>query len=151
MPFKEYLQKHICHSLGLTSTTLFIHRRPDIYRHLVDCRTRDAEGKLAPWPFDSKMIVSNFRMDDLIQEQGCNGLHSSAQDFITLLSDLLQEQPTLLKPETAELLFRPARGRLGGSRRTLGCTRRKPTYPGWQYCRDHLLVGDGMFLVYEPS
>lgn len=96
---EEYFQKHIARPLGITSWTFYPDRHPEVKEKLMVGTTRQADSTLAAGP--DRLIP------EPISEGGGVGLHSTVQDYMRFLSDLLKDQPLLLKKETADLLFTP--------------------------------------------
>jgi CubicO group peptidase (beta-lactamase class C family) len=88
-----YMAEKVFKPLGMTSTTFFVDRNPEILARLMPAATRQEDGTLTPsdtnnWP--TKMEEAS----------GGGGLWSSVTDYIKVLADLISPEPKLLKPET---------------------------------------------------
>ncbi|KAH7071811.1 beta-lactamase/transpeptidase-like protein [Paraphoma chrysanthemicola] len=96
---EKYLREHVFGPLGMNSTTFHLELYPELARRLVKMTKRTEGGTLSEskglWP------------DSVPEDCGGAGLYSSPDDYIKILSDLLRENPVLLKSETVDLMFAP--------------------------------------------
>ncbi|CEL02060.1 hypothetical protein ASPCAL01635 [Aspergillus calidoustus] len=91
---EAYLQKHIFQPLDMASTTFRLRNHPDIKKRMYPMFARQEDGVLIPsqdpWPTEP------------IADCAGAGLYSNVPDFMTLLADLIRDEPTVLKKETVE-------------------------------------------------
>ncbi|KAL1640063.1 hypothetical protein SLS58_007330 [Diplodia intermedia] len=115
---EAYMTENIWTPLGLRDSTFLLARRPDIEARLVQTaekRRNGGGGVLAPRAEGATAWPPRRPRDCL----GGDGLYSSVEDYVAVLRDLMREQPTLLKRETADLLFAPQLPASGEARRDL--------------------------------
>lgn len=96
---EQYMQKNICEPLGMDSTTYRLAEHPKIKARLAEMTIRQANGKLQPGnrPYP----------DPAAEDVGGAGLYTSVSDFVKLLSDILKDDPVILKRQTVDLMFTP--------------------------------------------
>ncbi|OMP89296.1 hypothetical protein BK809_0006018 [Diplodia seriata] len=100
------MSENIWAPLALRDSTFLLAARPDVEARLVATAENAfppsrglqarAEGAAAVWP--------PRRPRDCL---GGDGMYATAGDYVAVLRDLMREVPTLLKRETADLLFAP--------------------------------------------
>lgn len=96
-----YMDEHIFTPFGMKSTTFHLDQRPDLKERLVLAGVRTPDGGLAP---NKGMVFA----ETVVDHSGGGGLWSTVPDYIKVLGDLVQDEPTLLKRETVEnLLAKP--------------------------------------------
>jgi CubicO group peptidase (beta-lactamase class C family) len=102
LSLQDYMQKNIWTPLGMTSTTFHVTERKDLLERMAIMSERSDDGKL------SRGQSSTYNTGLLpVNESGGGGCSSTANDYIKFLTALLAPQPTLLRPETIDLMFRP--------------------------------------------
>ncbi|KAG7044471.1 beta-lactamase family protein [Colletotrichum scovillei] len=99
MKLATYMEEHVFRPLGLTNTTLHITERPDMRKLLAQMFLRTEEGKLAPIPSPYP--------EDAQESSGGMGLITTTSDFVKVLTDLLKDNPVLLKAESVTEMFTP--------------------------------------------
>lgn len=118
MTLEEYEKRHIWEPLGMTQTTFNAIGNKDVMSHMVGRVGRNEQGVLIEEPtgtFPIKEKEANF---------GGNGLYSSAQDYIRVLTSLVVNDGKLLQGEMYEELFR---GQLApGPRQVFGAMAHHP-------------------------
>lgn len=97
--FEEYVQENIAKPLGIESFTWHLSRKPKVEEKLMRISERKEDGNLVDgttplWP-------------EPIEEAGGAGLYSNISDYTLVLSDLLKDSSTILKPTTIDALFMP--------------------------------------------
>jgi CubicO group peptidase (beta-lactamase class C family) len=102
LSLQDYMQKNIWTPLGMTSTTFYIHKRPDLQRRMASISDRADDGKL------TRGVSAQYNIDLFpVDESGGGGCSSTANDYIKLLTALLAPKPKILRPETIDLMFSP--------------------------------------------
>jgi CubicO group peptidase (beta-lactamase class C family) len=98
----EYFEEKIFKPLGgWKSTTFSIDQKPDLEKRIVGCARRNHKGEL------EHMDAIGFPKT-VAEHSGGHGLWSTAPDYMKILTDLLKDEPTVLKKETVEsLVFSP--------------------------------------------
>lgn len=91
---ENYIQKHICKPLGITSMTFRLEQYPKLKDRMIKTSARAAGGNLTPsqkpWP------------DVAAEDCAGAGLYSSVQDYLKVLQDIISDEPLLLKVRTIE-------------------------------------------------
>lgn len=98
--FEDYVQEHIAKPLGITSFTWHLARHPAVAQKVMRMNTRQKDGVFA----DSRKPYGSM---DPKSEGGGGGMYASVHDYTRVLSDLLKNEPTLLKKVSVDLLFTP--------------------------------------------
>ena len=98
-----YMKEHIFDPLGITKTTFHLASRPDMKDEIMDMSTRDADGKVIPSSLEKWWADRSF-------DSGGAGLYTTPAEYAKVLSALLRNDGTLLKPQTLNLLFEPQLG-----------------------------------------
>lgn len=96
---EAYMGANIFAPLGMQSITFHPEQRPDMRARLVQTVTRAKDGTLVDFPPEN----NHAPRDD----SGGAGLYSTVADFMAVLRDLMQDEPTLLTKHTVDLLFAP--------------------------------------------
>ncbi len=97
----DYMQEHIWGPLGMKSTTFRIDTREDIRSRRLDMSVRHPKtGALMQSPM-------RYWSDRYKDDHGGGGVFSCAGDYIKVLSALLRNDGTLLKPSSVDTLFTP--------------------------------------------
>ena len=97
----SYTSEHIFDALGLTNSTFHLADRPDLRRREIQMMSRTETGLKpiqSPYPENPR------------DDSGGMGLVTNTSDFALILSDLLREDPVLLKKETVASMFTPQFG-----------------------------------------
>jgi CubicO group peptidase (beta-lactamase class C family) len=98
-----YMSKHIWTPLDMNSTTFSVlDARPDLQHKLASMSDRSLETGLL-----TRGKTTQQRGLSPVVESGGGGAVSTANDYMKFLSALLQNNGTLLKPETVDLMFSP--------------------------------------------
>jgi CubicO group peptidase (beta-lactamase class C family) len=98
----DYMQEHVWGPLGMKSTTFRIDTREDIRSCRLDMSMRDPKtGALIPSP-------SRFMSEKYKDDHGGGGVFSCASDYTKVLSSILKNDGTLLKPSSIDTLFSPS-------------------------------------------
>lgn len=97
----DYMQKHIFEPLGMAHTAFRVANAEHITSRFVGQVARDANGVLVK---DAGVAFAN--RPDKIDDFGGNGLCSTTQDYIKVLTSLLMNDGKLLEGEMYEELFR---------------------------------------------
>ncbi|KAL5331431.1 hypothetical protein ACEPPN_000961 [Leptodophora sp. 'Broadleaf-Isolate-01'] len=99
VPLEEYLQEHVFGPLGMSSTTFRLERHPELANRRVKTTKRTEAGILEEatclWP------------EHAPEDCAGAGLYSTSDDYAKVLSELIRDKPTVLKPETISLMFAP--------------------------------------------
>lgn len=98
--FEEYVEEHIAKPLGITSFTWHLARKPAVAQKVMRMNTRQSDGVFV----DSR---KPFGPMDPKSEGGGGGMYASVHDYTRVLSDLLKDQPVLLKRSSVDRLFTP--------------------------------------------
>ena len=96
----SYMEENIWKPLGMNSTTFRLQDRPDILSRRADMSMRASNGGVVPSP-------TRFFSDDAPDDHGGGGVFSCPGDYIKVLTALLKNDGTLLKPSNVDLLFTP--------------------------------------------
>ena len=97
----KWIDDNIFGPLGMEASTFRPKEKPQVLENLMSVSTRDLETReLSDGPND---VISL----DPVGDAGGVGSFGRAGDYVKVLADLLKEQPTLLKKETADMLFTP--------------------------------------------
>ncbi|KAK1690550.1 beta-lactamase/transpeptidase-like protein [Colletotrichum godetiae] len=99
MKLATYMEEHVFSPLGLRDSTLHITAKPDMRGLLAQMFLRNKEGKLAPIPSPYP--------EDAQESSGGMGLITTTSDFLKVLTDLLKDNPVLLKAESVTEMFTP--------------------------------------------
>ncbi|KAF2668169.1 beta-lactamase/transpeptidase-like protein [Microthyrium microscopicum] len=96
---RDYFTTNIFEPVGRTAPfpTFDISDHPDMKARLVTCYERTEDGGL-------KEAVAPFG-ENALDEHGGSGLALTVPDYCAVLSDLLKDEPKLLKPETVKQMF----------------------------------------------
>ncbi|KFX90416.1 hypothetical protein V490_06471 [Pseudogymnoascus sp. VKM F-3557] len=94
-----YMQTHIWDPLSMTHTS-FSSSSPSVAPFLADAAFRGEDGSIVPSP-------NHFFPDVMEFDSGGAGLFSSSGDYAKLMSAVLRDDGTLLRPETMAMLFEP--------------------------------------------
>jgi CubicO group peptidase (beta-lactamase class C family) len=100
---EDYMQENIFKPLGMTSTTFYPERYPEIAKRLASMAVRDEEtGKL------SKGEGNPLKAYMSVREGGGGGCFSTATDYLKFLSALCKPVcPLFAKQETLKTMFSP--------------------------------------------
>ncbi|KIW04713.1 uncharacterized protein PV09_04446 [Verruconis gallopava] len=101
LSLEEYMRKNIWDPLGMSSTTFYPERYPELLPRLAAMAVRDDNGKL------SRGVENPLKAYMGVREGGGGGCFSTANDYIKFLSALCAEKCPILKEETRELMFSP--------------------------------------------
>ncbi|KAM5343948.1 hypothetical protein ACJ41O_012485 [Fusarium nematophilum] len=93
-----YMEERIFKPLRLTKSTFHLPARPDIQASLAQMWNRAEAGELVPIPSPYP--------PDVRDDSGGMGLVTSTSDFISVLQDLLRDNPVLLRPDTLADMFK---------------------------------------------
>lgn len=131
VPLDEYVQRHVCAPLGLEGGITFFPARnhPAWPRNTAAVSVRNGgTGKAAPAPPGAAGV-------DPLEVQHCmggGGLFADMGSYFKVLESILDDDGTLLKRETARLLFEPLLSDGGSDRAALVETFRHPDWVvGW--------------------
>ena len=98
----DYMKEHIFEAVGMTSTTFHPDKHPEIEKNLVQTSTRISDGTLVPMAGPYPAVTQD--------DSGAMGLVSTLRDIAKLTTDLLQDEPKLLKKRWVDELFSPQFG-----------------------------------------
>ncbi|KAH8689159.1 putative transesterase [Talaromyces proteolyticus] len=103
---EEFIQQNIAKPLEINDMTFFVNDKPNLKSRLVtpvlrDPSVPDGKGKVVP---DNG---SSGWLDAVSEELGGAGLATSMQSYIKVLHSILADDGKILKPETAEMMFKP--------------------------------------------
>lgn len=98
---EAYLIENVWKKVGLSAPfpTFNLSAHPEYKARLMKAVVRKEDGKLSPHEF--------WHGEDAYDQPGGHGLSAIASDYLTVLSDLVSEDPKLLKGETIDLMFTP--------------------------------------------
>lgn len=100
MSLEEFMKRNIWDPLGMTSTTFYPERYPDIVKRLASMAVRsETDGTL------SRGVDNPLRAYMNVREGGGGGCFSTANDYLKFLAALCAPTCPILKPETRELMF----------------------------------------------
>ena len=97
MGLEEYMQANIFEPLGMKCSIFFIKKHPELQDKLVAITQRSAEGGLQEG--------KSANGDDPAEASGGGGIYMSAEDYLTVLKDIISDTPKLLRPNVAQTLF----------------------------------------------
>ncbi|KAI0518168.1 Simvastatin synthase [Xylaria bambusicola] len=111
---EEFLQKHIVESLGIgaDNMTFELQKHPNMQARRADMTYR-GEGMLPAVPQGTNSTGALRYEDDArwykdIEPHGGQGIYTTPEHYMKVLWSILSNDGKLLKPETRELLFKPA-------------------------------------------
>jgi CubicO group peptidase (beta-lactamase class C family) len=101
----SYMREYIWQPLGMISTTFRLQSNLDIQARKASMTTRDASGML-------NSTVERYSMwfpepDSALDDHGGAGVFSCPADYMKLLTALLDNNGSLLRPASIDLLFTP--------------------------------------------
>jgi CubicO group peptidase (beta-lactamase class C family) len=100
MSFEAYVEENIAKPLGITSFTWHLSRKPAVAQKIFNMSTRQDDGTLTDGP-------TPFWKGDPVGEGGGAGMYATVHDYTRVLSDLLKDEPRLLRKSTVDELFTP--------------------------------------------
>ncbi|KAL1614384.1 hypothetical protein SLS54_009811 [Diplodia seriata] len=114
---EDYMSDNIWAPLALRDSTFLLAARPDVEARLVATAETRRDGRGLQARAEGPTTWPPRRPRDCL---GGDGMYATAGDYVAVLRDLMREVPTLLKRETADLLFAPQlAGASEGARRDL--------------------------------
>lgn len=140
----DYMSQNIWKPLGMSSTTFDILKYPDLIKRLCEIPLRGPDGSLVR---DTSEVVAVISPTD---DSGGGGLYSCVSDYHKLLGSLLNDDATLLRPETVTELFRPQLEDTTHLERTISGPYGQFFAPGmprgvkWNYALGGLVAIDGI-------
>jgi CubicO group peptidase (beta-lactamase class C family) len=99
MSLEEFMRKNIWEPLGMTSTTFYPEKYPELLTRMASIAMRDDEGAL------ERSVDDPLKAFMSVREGGGGGCFSTANDYIKFLSALLAPKCPLLKEETRDIMF----------------------------------------------
>ncbi|KAI1106797.1 beta-lactamase/transpeptidase-like protein [Jackrogersella minutella] len=99
---EEYMKRNIWESLGMSSTTFFPSKHPDIQARLVPMGYRSGPTGSVVETGEEPWFAKNVK-----EPYGGQGLYTTMKDYMKLLHSLLVDDEKVLKKETTALLFQP--------------------------------------------
>jgi CubicO group peptidase (beta-lactamase class C family) len=97
---EEYMQRHIFVPLGMSSTTFYISKRPDL-------ASRRAAIGFRSSPNAPLASGADTAPKDPAVARGGSGLYSTANDYVKMLVSLINCDDKILKAESIKELFKP--------------------------------------------
>lgn len=98
---ENWMKKHICQPLGLTSVTFFPEADPRVSSRLAELAKRSA------WTGKVQYIPRHMQPGFEAECMGGEGICASLEDLLSVLSSLLMDDERLLKRCTTSLMFTP--------------------------------------------
>ena len=99
MSLEDYMVKNIWIPLGMSNTTFYPEKYPDIISRQASMAVRDDEGNL------SRGVDNPLKAFLGVRENGGGGCFSTASDYIKFLAALVAPKCPILKEETREMMF----------------------------------------------
>jgi CubicO group peptidase (beta-lactamase class C family) len=97
---EDYVETNIAKPLGATTFTWHLPRKPAVEEKMMQITARKEDGTLVP-------ATTPFWPGDPVGEGGGAGMYASVHDYTRVLSDLLRDDPILLKKATTDAMFSP--------------------------------------------
>lgn len=97
---EDFMRKHIWDPLGITTTTFFPSKQPELNSRVPMLSVRTPDAQLAPYtnPFINTGSTGCF---------GGHGLYSTMSDYLKFQLSLLRNDGKLLSPASVDLMFTP--------------------------------------------
>lgn len=107
---QEYMKENIWTPLGITDTTFFLEKRPDMKNRMAGMTLRSEDGKLKP--SEGNEAYQDVDGKEMQECMGGHGSFTTAEEYLKVLQGVLtsDENERLLKKETVELFFSPQLG-----------------------------------------
>ncbi|KAF4955772.1 hypothetical protein FGADI_4344 [Fusarium gaditjirri] len=97
---EEYFKENIWKPLGLNNTTFRVSSNRGLLDNLVELTIRKPDGSLVPGSHVPRDATAEI-------DSGGAGLYGTAQDYVRIVSEIVNYGGVLLKPETVQEMFRP--------------------------------------------